>query len=72
MLSERNHVVLLEIFEWCALFGKVHSLSITPEPLAVWNKELEGLVSIPFRRILNASSENIYPAAPRAYNPTTL
>ena len=44
MLSERNHVVLLEIFEWCALFKKVHSLSVAPEPLAVWNKELEGLV----------------------------
>jgi hypothetical protein len=36
--------VLLEVVEWCALFGKVHSLSVAPEPLAVWNKELEGLV----------------------------
>ena len=22
---------------------KVHSLSVAPEPLAIWNKELEGL-----------------------------
>ena len=40
---KRNHVGLLEIFEWCALSRKVHSLSVAPEPLAVWNKELEGL-----------------------------
>ena len=30
----------------CAFFEeKVHSLSVAPEPLAVWNKELEGLES---------------------------
>ena len=29
----------------CAFLKKVHSLSIAPEPLAVWNKELEGLES---------------------------
>ena len=41
---ERNHVALLEIFEWCALFEKGHPLGVAPEPLAIWNKELEGLV----------------------------
>ena len=25
---------------------KVHSLSVAPEPLAIWNKELEGLESV--------------------------
>ena len=43
--------MLLEIFEWCALFGKVHSLSVAPEPLAVWNKELEGLESDLFEEL---------------------
>ena len=27
----------------CVFLKKVHSLSVAPEPLAVWNKELEGL-----------------------------
>ena len=32
---------------WRALFSrkKVHSLSVAPEPLAIWNKELESLES---------------------------
>jgi len=25
---------------------KVHSLSVAPEPLAIWNKKLEGLESL--------------------------
>ena len=30
----------------CAFFEeKMHSLSVAPEPLAVWNKKLEGLES---------------------------
>ena len=40
---ERNHVALLGIFEWFVLFEYIH-LSVAPEPLAIWNKELEGLV----------------------------
>ena len=30
---------------------KVHSLSVAPEPLAVWNKELEGLESDLFEEL---------------------
>ena len=37
---ERNRAALREIFEWCVLF----CLGVAPEPLAIWNKELEGLV----------------------------
>ena len=43
------------VLKWSALrksFGdlcffeeKVHSLSVAPEPLAIWNKKLEGLES---------------------------
>ena len=31
---------------------KVHSLSVAPEPLAIWNKELEGLDSELFQALL--------------------
>ena len=44
------------VLKWSALkksFGdvrffkeKVHSLSVAPEPLAIWNKKLEGLESL--------------------------
>ena len=30
---------------------KVHSLSVAPEPLAIWNKKLEGLVSRLFEEL---------------------
>ena len=30
---------------------KVHSLSVVPEPLAIWNKELEGLKSKLFKEL---------------------
>ena len=30
---------------------KVHSLSVAPEPLAIWNKELEGLESEFFKEL---------------------
>ena len=40
---ERNRVALLGIFEWFVLFEYIH-LSVAPEPLASWHKELEGLV----------------------------
>jgi hypothetical protein len=46
VLSKRNlEMVLLEkILEGRALFHrKVHSLSVAPEPLTVWNKKLESL-----------------------------
>ena len=44
---ERNHVALREIFGWCVPFfrrKKYSHLGVAPEPLAIWNKELEGLV----------------------------
>ena len=31
---------------------KVHSLSVAPEPLAIWNKKLEGLESLCCLKIL--------------------
>ena len=40
---EQNRVALLGIFEWFVLFEYIH-LNVAPEPLAIWNKELEGLV----------------------------
>ena len=43
---ERNRVALREIFGWCVPFlkKKYSHLGVAPEPLAIWNKELEGLV----------------------------
>ena len=41
---------------------KVHSLSVAPEPLAVWNKELEGLESDLFKELKSspiAASEHL-------------
>jgi hypothetical protein len=47
-------------------FGeKVHSLSVAPEPLAIWNKKLEGLESSKLEK-LKISLENMYLAASRA------
>ena len=47
----------------CAfLKKKVHSLSVAPEPLAIWNKELEGLESELFKELKTspvAASEHI-------------
>ena len=50
-----------EVLKWCvlnksswrhALFGeKVHSLSVALEPLAIWNKKLEGLESEFFKEL---------------------
>ena len=34
---------------------KVHSLSVAPEPLAIWNKELEGLDSKLFKLLRTSS-----------------
>ena len=34
---------------------KVHSLSVAPEPLAIWNKELEGLDSELFKLLRTSS-----------------
>ena len=42
---------------------KVHSLSVAPEPLAIWNKKLEGLESMLLEK-LKISPEDMYPAAP--------
>jgi hypothetical protein len=41
----------------------VHSLSVAPEPLAIWNKKLEGLESSKLEK-LKISPENMYLAAP--------
>ena len=42
---------------------KGHSLSVAPEPLAIWNKKLEGLESLLLKK-LKISYEDMYPAAP--------
>ena len=42
---------------------KAHSLSVAPEPLAIWNKEVEGLESLLLKK-LKMSSEDMYPVAP--------
>ena len=34
---------------------KVHSLSVAPEPLTIWNKELEGLDSELFKELKTSS-----------------
>ena len=55
MLFENSY--LEEVF-WvmCAFFEeKVHSLSVAPEPLTVWNKELEGLKSDLFKELKSSS-----------------
>jgi hypothetical protein len=45
-------------------FGeKVHSLSVAPEPLAVWNKKLEGLESSELKKLI-FFPDDMYPAAP--------
>ena len=48
---------LEEVFSvMCAFFEeKVHSLSVAPEPLAIWNKELEGLDSELFKELKTSS-----------------
>jgi hypothetical protein len=42
---------------------KGHSLSVAPEPLAIWNKKLEGLESFELKK-LKISPEDMYLAAP--------
>jgi hypothetical protein len=42
---------------------KVHSLSVAPESLVIWNKKLESLGSLSLKK-LKISSEDIYPVAP--------
>ena len=42
----------------CAfLKKKVHSLSVAPEPLAIWNKKLEGLESELFKELKTSSDD---------------
>ena len=50
-------VCLEEIFLVTCVFSKkkVHSLSIAPEPLAIWNKELEGLEFELFKELKTSS-----------------
>ena len=47
-------VYLEEVFLVTCAFSKkkVHSLSVAPEPLAIWNKELEGLESYVVLKLL--------------------
>jgi len=47
----------------CFFEEKAHSLSVAPEPLAIWNKEVEGLESLLLKK-LKISPEDMYPAAP--------
>jgi hypothetical protein len=42
---------------------KAHSLSVAPEPLAIWNKKLEGLEFLSLEK-LKISYEDMYPAVP--------
>jgi hypothetical protein len=42
---------------------KAHSLSVAPEPLAIWNQKLEGL-ELQLSKKLKISSQDMYPAAP--------
>jgi hypothetical protein len=42
---------------------KVHSLSVALEPLAIWNKKLEGLESSELKK-LKIFHKDMYPAAP--------
>jgi hypothetical protein len=56
-------LVLMKSFKWRALFQrKTHSLSVAPEPLAIWNKKLEGL-ELWLSKKLNISSQDMYPIA---------
>jgi hypothetical protein len=41
---------------------KAHSLSVAPEPLAIWNKNLERLEFLLLEK-LKISSEDMYPTA---------
>ena len=47
-------IYLEDIFLVMCAFSnkKVHSLSVAPEPLAIWNKELEGLESYVVLKLL--------------------
>ena len=56
-LSCGLEVVCLEEVFWvtCAFLKKVHSLSVAPEPLAIWNKKLKGLESELFERTVYLS-----------------
>jgi hypothetical protein len=47
----------------CFFREKVHSLSVTPESLAIWNKKLEGLESSELKK-LKISPKDMYLAAP--------
>ena len=50
-------ICLEEVFLMMCAFSKkkVHSLSVAPEPLAIWNKELEGLDSELFKELKTSS-----------------
>jgi len=60
-------LVLKRSLEWCALFWRKSALTeCTPEPLAIWNKELEGLESEFFKELKTSPV-----AAPEHYSKRT-
>jgi hypothetical protein len=56
---------LEKLFQVTCAFSrkKAHSLSVAPEPLAIWNKKLEGL-EFWLSKKLKISSQDMYHAAP--------
>jgi hypothetical protein len=70
VLSKRSLEV---VFSWRSLLSDVrffkekgHSLSVAPEPLAIWNKKLEGLRSLSLEK-LKISSKDMCHVAPCWY-----
>ena len=51
MLFENCCLEEVFLVTWAFSKKKVHSLSVAPEPLAIWNKELEGLESELFKEL---------------------
>jgi hypothetical protein len=60
VLSKRSLEV---VFSSRNLLSNAHSLSVAPEPLAIWDKKLEGLRFLSLER-LKITSKDMYPAAP--------
>jgi hypothetical protein len=47
----------------CIFEEKAHLLSVAPEPLAIWNKKLEGLKFLLLKK-LKITSQDMYPLVP--------
>jgi hypothetical protein len=63
VLSKRSLEV---VFSSRNLLSNAHSLSVAPEPLAIWDKKLEDLRFLSLER-LKITSKDMYPAAPSIY-----